>query len=81
VVPALTKALDDPSPSVRGNAATALGQIGSKSATAIPKLTELLSDTNAYVRKTVGDRARTVLWRIEKDLTAKEEEPAKSVGQ
>jgi HEAT repeat protein len=61
-VPALARTLADPSSSVRGIAAHALGQIGSRDATAA--LFAALEDTSAHVRATaayalarIGDRA------------------------
>src|SRR5262245_24439191 len=44
VVPELTRALSDPDPSVRGNAATSLGNFGSAAKAAVVELLKLLQD-------------------------------------
>lgn len=48
---ALTEALSDAHPSVRRQAATTLGKIGQKAKSSIPKISELLQDDEAPVRK------------------------------
>src|ERR1041385_4758302 len=65
VVPALTRALCDPNPSVRGNAATSLGNLGSAAKADASELLKLLKDTNSYVSGTVGDRAAMMLLKID----------------
>lgn len=50
IVPALQKALDDPSPEVRAAAALSLCGIGPESAAACDKLRKLLKDPNEEVR-------------------------------
>jgi HEAT repeat protein len=49
-VGALTRALRDPSPTVRQSAAVALGKFGAEARTAIPALAALLRDPDGYVR-------------------------------
>jgi HEAT repeat protein len=67
VVPALARALSDPDPSVRGNAATSLGNFGSAAKPAVPELLKLLQDTNDYPRK----RAMEMLLKIDPEAAAK----------
>lgn len=43
-IPALTKALSDPDPAVRANAASALGEIGPEAKSAVPGLVKLFSE-------------------------------------
>jgi len=57
--------LNDPDPSVRGNAATSLGNFGSLAKPAVPELLKLLRDTNSYVSGTVSDRAAKMLMKID----------------
>lgn len=52
-VPGLVEALDDPEPSIRGDAATALGIVGD--ASAIPLLEKLLDDEYEDVREVAQD--------------------------
>ena len=67
VVPALTRALRDPNPSVRGNSASALGQIGGAAKPAVPELLRLLQDTNNYPRL----RSMEMLLKIDPEAAAK----------
>ena len=55
VVPALTLALSDPEPAVRGNAAVSLERFGSAAKSAVPELLRLLAATNSYRDKRVAD--------------------------
>jgi HEAT repeat protein len=55
-IPVLLKLLDDDSPSVRGYAASALGNFGSKAEAAVPALKKLLSDLTAIPRGDLDDR-------------------------
>jgi len=57
--------LSDPDPSVRGNAATSLGNFGSAAKAAVPEFLSLLQDTNPYVSGTVADRAARMLSKID----------------
>jgi len=66
IVPALTRALGDPNPSVRGNAATSLGGFGAKSKSAVPELLKLLQDTNDFPRT----RAAEMLPKIDPEAAA-----------
>jgi HEAT repeat protein len=59
--------LSDPHPTVRGNAATALGQMGDAAKPAVSELLRLLQDTNNYPRK----RSMEVLRKIDPEAAAK----------
>ena len=71
IVPALTGALSDPDPSVRGNAATSLGNFGAAAQAAVPELLKLVHDTNSYVSGTVGDRAAMMVIMIDPEAAAR----------
>ena len=71
VVPALTRALSDSDPGVRGNAATSLGDFGSAAKSAVPEMLKLLRDTNSYVSGTVGDRSAEMLLKIDPEAAAR----------
>ena len=77
VIPALTRVLSDPDVSARGNAASALGQIGKP---AVPELIKLLNDTSAYPGRmgTLGERAMNVLKQIDPEAAARAKAEAPS---
>jgi HEAT repeat protein len=64
--------LNDPSPSVRGNAATSLGNFGPVAKSAVPELLKLLQDTNQYPARGgyLHERARQMILKIDPEAAA-----------
>ena len=61
IVPALMKAIEDPSPDVRKKAVTMLGWYGGSARAAIPALENVMNDADARLR----DEARVAISRIQ----------------
>jgi len=72
VLPGLTRGLSYSDPSVRGNAATSLGNFGRAAKAAAPQHQELLRDANSNALGTVSDGAAKTLLKIDPEAAAKQ---------
>ena len=70
-VPALTRALKDPSVDVRWNALVGLSNFGKRARPAVPEILKMLDDSGMVGTNSITQQVETALWRIAPEKVGK----------